>query len=40
MIADGGFVTIDDQLYYGTDGSYWLTVEGGVVVAIEEQYRP
>jgi hypothetical protein len=40
VIAEGGFVTIDDQLYYGTDGSYWLTVDGGIVTAIEEQYRP
>lgn len=40
VISRGAFVTIDDQLYYGTDGAYWLTVDGGVVEKIEEQYRP
>ncbi len=40
VIAEGGFVRIDGRLYYGTEGSYWLTVEGGEVRTIEEQYRP
>jgi hypothetical protein len=35
-----GLVTIDGQLYYGSLSPYWLTVEGGFVTRIEEQYLP
>lgn len=33
-------ITVDGQLYYGSLSPYWLTVEGGVVTRIEEQYLP
>ena len=36
----GEIVTVGDQTYYGSLSPYWLTVEGGVVTRIEEQYLP
>jgi hypothetical protein len=33
-------VRIDGRLYYGSLSPYWVTVEGGVVTGIEEQYLP
>ena len=29
-----------DAMYQGAESQYWVTVDGGVVVAIEEQYLP
>lgn len=40
MASPDGFVEVDGALYYGTLSPYWLTVEGGLVTAIEEQYLP
>jgi hypothetical protein len=39
-VADGEPVEIDGHLTYGAQSQYWLTVAGGVVTAIEEQYLP
>jgi hypothetical protein len=39
-IAAGEPLTIGDRLYYGAFSPYWLTVEGGAVTRIEEQYLP
>ena len=39
-IEAGEPVTVDGQLYYGSLSPYWLTVEGGLVTRIEEQYLP
>jgi hypothetical protein len=35
-----GFVEQDGVLYYGVISPYWVTVQDGVVTAIEEQYLP
>ena len=34
---DGNPVPDDDRLWYNP---FWLTVEDGVIIAIEEQYTP
>jgi hypothetical protein len=39
-IAGDDPVTIDGRLYYGRSSQYWLTVGGGAVTRIEEQYLP
>jgi hypothetical protein len=39
-IASDDPVTIDGRLTYGRSSQYWLTVQDGSVVAIEEQYLP
>jgi hypothetical protein len=39
-IDSGEQVTVGDDVYQGVASPYWLTVEGGVVVRIEEQYLP
>lgn len=33
-------VTIDGRLFYGSLSPFWLTVQGGLVTKIEEQYLP
>jgi hypothetical protein len=33
-------ITVDGHLYYGGLSPHWLTVEGGVVTRIEEQFLP
>jgi len=33
-------ITVDGQLYYGSLSPYWVTVEGGIITRIEEQYLP
>jgi hypothetical protein len=40
MARPGGAIEIDGVLYTGTASTYWLTLEGGVVTGIEEQYLP
>ena len=37
---DEGMVESDGFVYQGTFSPYWLIVEGGVIVRIEEQYLP
>jgi hypothetical protein len=39
-IAASEPIEIDGHVYYGAFSPYWLTVEGGVVTTIEEQYLP
>jgi hypothetical protein len=39
-INGGEPVTVDGHLYQGPLSPYWLTVEGGAVTRIEEQYLP
>lgn len=41
VLADfaASFTTPDD-VYHGAQSPYWLTVEGGFVTKIEEQYLP
>jgi len=39
-INTGEQVTVGDQVYLGTLSQYWLTVNDGVVVRVEEQYLP
>lgn len=39
-IDAGEPITVDGHLYYGGLSPYWLTVEGGVVTRIEEQFLP
>jgi hypothetical protein len=39
-INGGEPVTVDGHLYQGPLSPYWLTVEGGAVTKIEEQYLP
>jgi hypothetical protein len=38
-VGDGRDITDSDRVYHA-DGSWWITVRDGVVVRIEEQYRP
>jgi hypothetical protein len=40
MANPDGFVEQDGRLYYGQASPYWITVDGGVVTEIEEQYLP
>ena len=40
MANPSGFIEMDGALYYGVLSPYWLTLEGGVVTGIEEQYLP
>jgi hypothetical protein len=40
MAQPDGFVERDGRLYYGVLSPYWVTVGGGVVTEIEEQYLP
>jgi hypothetical protein len=40
VLSQGELVQIGDQLFYGTASSYWVTIDDGVVVLIEEQYFP
>jgi hypothetical protein len=40
MVNPDGFVEQDGRLYYGQASPYWITVDGGVVTEIEEQYLP
>ena len=39
-INSGEQVTVGDEVYLGALSQYWLTVNDGVVVRIEEQYLP
>lgn len=39
-IREGEPVTVGDAVYYGAWSPYWLEVEDGIVVLIEEQYLP
>jgi hypothetical protein len=40
VLSQGELVQIGDHLFYGTASSYWVTIDDGVVVLIEEQYFP
>lgn len=40
MIAAGEPVTVGDTVYQGAWSPYWLEVEDGRVVRIEERYLP
>lgn len=39
-IETGEQVTVGDEVYLGTLSPYWLTVQDGLVVRIEEQFLP
>jgi len=39
-IERGDAVTVGDSVYHGARSPYWLEIEGGRVVLIEEQYLP
>jgi hypothetical protein len=39
-IASDEPITVDGSLLYGGYSPYWITIEGGVITRIEEQYLP